>query len=54
LILDGDIEGMSKAVIGVFMQEKNVELATKDYLETFTTSHVGGKYLEFSTKVTTK
>lgn len=54
LILDGDIEGMSKAVTGVFMQEKNVKLATKDYLETFTTSYVGDKYLEFSTKVTNK
>jgi len=54
VISDGDIESMSKAIINVFTQKQSLELATKKYLETFTTSYVGEKYLKFTTKVTVK
>lgn len=51
LIMDRDIEGMSKAIMSIFMQESTLELTTKEYLETFTASNVGEQYLKFTTSM---
>lgn len=54
LISDGDVEGMSEAVIDILKHRRVARLATNKYLDSFTASHVGNEYLEFSKHICTK
>jgi len=53
LVPNGDINKMSDSIIGVFKQDNASFLATKEYLENFTASNVGRKYMEFIDGVVT-
>ena len=53
LVPNGDINKMSESIIDVFKQDNASFLATKEYLESFTASNVGRKYLEFIDGVVT-